>query len=211
MLTPPSSPHSNLTILSIMAPRLFSKLFKKIKPQKKRRYPDDAVGMNESTCAINGDPFDEENLPVPPPDEHERQLGTRPCNPQFHSLFFKLPPEIRVQIYRKLLGDRRVHVVYRFMEPSPFQPQLKAKDCKPRWQWWHRVCQERDLFPEECEMDPCGVHTDRHDAEAGWTTPPPGTKLQGAELLRCCQMLSVITKISSVTMNKFSRRTDTTK
>lgn len=188
---PPSfQPHQ----LTIMAPRLFSKLFKRKKPQKKRCYPDGAVGINESTCAINGDPFDEEHLPVPSPDEHERQLGTRPCNPQFQSLFFKLPPEIRELIYRELLGDRRVHVEYRFMSPSPFQPRLKGKYRKPRWNWCHRVCQESDLFPDDSEMDSCGIDTDRHNAASGWTTPPPGTKLQGVELLRCCQMLSVIPK-----------------
>ena len=157
-------------------------------------YPN-AVGINESTCEINGSLFDRENLPVPSPDEHRRQLGTHPCKAQFKSKFFKLPLEIREMIYRELLGDRRVHIGYLFDPPYTYQDH---KRYRSQWHWWHRVCDKSHSFGVELCRDRCWARCDDKERQAGWTTSPPGTKLQGVEWLRCCQKGSVIPSFSSV-------------
>lgn len=179
-----------------MAPRIFSKLFNRKyepPPYYPRRMQPEAIGISDSTCEVNGDPFNKWKLPIPPPEQREVKISGHPCNPQQQSLFFKLPPEVRNLIYLELLGGRRVHIDYTFQWPSPFRPQPPAKKRKRYWHWWHLLCHESDSFPEDQFFDRCAIHADEvNDAKShSWTAAAEGTKIRGIELLRSCQMALV--------------------
>ncbi|KAJ5584479.1 uncharacterized protein N7459_004279 [Penicillium hispanicum] len=175
----------------------FLRLFRKEElPRRIRRTDPNAVGILDSTCEINGDPFNGWKLPVPPPDQRRLELGTRPCNPQPQSRFFQLPLEVRELIYKELMGGRRVHIDYVHKRPSPFRPQSISNKKRPNnhWQWWHVVCQRCDSFIEDRDHDRCPSYMcEYQDAcDLGWRAAPEGTKIGGVEWLQCCQMRSVI-------------------
>lgn len=167
-----------------MAPKIFSKLFKRNKEKPSGVPPEEwssnAIGISDSTCEINGDIFNQWKLPVPPSQYHTGKIGARQRNPQGQSAFFRLPPEIRRLIYLELMGARRVHIRHVWKDPSPFVPQSKRKG--PRWDWWHCVCASSNGFPEDLRFDFCG---DWDDEEAEDTKAP---KIQGVEWLRSCQI-----------------------
>lgn len=174
----PLHPHT------VMAPRIFSKLFKGKKKDEpiftlKENSPV-AIGISDSTCEINGDIFNRWKLSIPPPEDRLRMLGAQRLYPQPQSPFFRLPAEIRRQIYLELMGGRRVHIRYLWKDPSPFRPQPKRGG--PRWDWWHIVCEQCDRFPEDPDIDCCPDWS----TEAGFMQKR--SKIGGVELLRSCQI-----------------------
>ncbi|KAJ5180092.1 hypothetical protein N7492_003302 [Penicillium capsulatum] len=174
-----------------MAPSILSRLFRKHEPtQHVRRTEPLTIGISESTCQVNGDPFDKEKLPLPSPIKRRLKTGKRPRSSQEQSAFFRLPLEIRELIYRELFGGRRIHIDHVFKGPSVFRPQPQGKYRKSHWQWWHLVCQESSSFTKDRDTDHCSnYNNERMDAERlGWEAAPPGTKLAGVEWLQCCQV-----------------------
>lgn len=167
-----------------MAPKIFSKLFKRKKEGPSARPPKTwsphAIGISDSTCEIDGDIFNQWKLPVPPPEYHTGEIGARQRNPQTQSIFFRLPAEIRRLVYLELMGDRRIHIRHVWKDPSPFVRQSKRKG--PRWDWWHCVCAQSNDFPEDLRFDNCGSWVD----EAAEGTK--ALKIEGVEWLRSCQI-----------------------
>jgi hypothetical protein len=172
-----------------MAPKIVTKLFKR-KPKENDSYfrpkcnSPNAIGISDSTCQVNGDPFNRWKLPIPPPKQRVLKLGARQCNRQHGSHFFQLPIEVRKLIYIELMGNRRVHIEHAWMLPSPFRP--KPKRDKERWDWWHGVCQRSGSYVD----DRCWDRRDEKyvNMSEGLQSPPAGTKLGGVEWLRCCQI-----------------------
>ncbi|CAG8899663.1 unnamed protein product [Penicillium egyptiacum] len=180
-------PHPQHKLHKVMAPKIF-RLFKR---KRKENDPDfrpkgvapNAIGISDSTCEVNGDPFNGWKLPIPPPEQRVLKL-TRQRSRQQASHFFQLPIEVRTLIYIELMGDRRIHIEHAWMLPSPFRPKLK-RDGR-RWDWWHGVCQRTGSFVD----DRCWDRADERYANRfeGLKSPPAGTKLRGVEWLRCCQI-----------------------
>ncbi|KAJ5193706.1 hypothetical protein N7491_001037 [Penicillium cf. griseofulvum] len=172
-----------------MAPKIVTKLFKR-KPKENCPYfrpkcvSPNAIGISDSTCEVNGDPFNGWKLPIPPPEQRVLKLGARQCNRQQASHFFQLPIEVRKLIYIELMGNRRVHIEYAWMLPSPFRPKLKRD--RERWDWWHGVCQRSGSYVD----DRCWDRRDERyvNMSEGLQSAPAGTKLGGVEWLRCCQI-----------------------
>lgn len=160
-----------------MAPKLFTKFFKRRKKESKFKLRDcspNAIGISDSTCEINGDIFNRWKLPIQP-EQGLCKLGARKRSSQQQCSFFRLPAEIRRLVYIELMGGRRVHIRYFWMEPLPSWPQSKRGG--PRWHWWHRVCMECDDFINDPCDDPC----------SHWY--PESQRLTiGGEWLRCCQI-----------------------
>ncbi|KAJ5183961.1 hypothetical protein N7492_001577 [Penicillium capsulatum] len=167
-----------------MAPKLFSRIFKRKREPPKPRLPSEcsplSIGISDSTCEINGDIFNRWKLPIPSPEQRVRKIGARDRNPQEQSIFFRLPAEIRTLIYLELMGDRRVHIRYVWKKPSPFGPQPIRGG--PRWDWWHCVCDESNAFPKDCCFDHCG------DWECEEEFKRKNPKINGVEWLRSCQI-----------------------
>ena len=133
----------------VIAPKNFSKMVKRKKGQPpifemKEQCPD-AIGISGSTCEINGDMFNRWKLPIPPPEQRLRRIGSRQRNLQDQSLFFRLPAEIRRMIYLELMGYRRVHIRYVWKEPPPFSPQPKYRGR--HWNWWQQCLSPFGRFP----------------------------------------------------------------
>lgn len=143
-----------------------------------------AIGISDSTCEVNGDPFNGWKLPIPQPDQRILKLGARQRNNQQASHFFQLPIEVRKLIYTELMGNRRVHIEHAWIFPSPFR--RKSKRDGKRWEWWHGVCQRGGSFVD----DRCWHREDERYANKfeGLKSAPAGTKLRGVEWLRCCQI-----------------------
>lgn len=173
-----------------MAPHFFSKLFKTKNQRNKtrRKEPTVVVGISESTCQVNGDPFDQSKLPVPSPNQRQLQLGQRPFRTQEQSLFFRLPLEIRQLIYLELFGGRRVHIDYLFKGPSVFRPRPQGKYRKNHWQWWHSVCRWSNTFADYFDNPQCYDCSEYARKGHEWEAAPPEAKLAGVEWLQCCQM-----------------------
>ncbi|OQD99343.1 hypothetical protein PENVUL_c065G04091 [Penicillium vulpinum] len=171
-----------------MAPKIFKILKKRPKDNNPPSRPNcnspNAIGISNSTCTVNGDPFDGWKLPIPAPDQRILKPSARKRNPQQASRFFQLPIEIRTLIYTVLMGNRRVHIEHAWMMQSPFVPEPKH-DLK-RWDWWHGVCQRSGSFVD----DRCWDRKDERYASEfeGLESVPAGTKLGGVEFLRCCQI-----------------------
>jgi hypothetical protein len=162
------------------------------------------------TCEVNGDPFNAWKLPIP--DNQGPLRFTRQQNSQKDSKFFGLPKEVRRMIDIELMGNRRVHIEYGWMPASPFKP--KPFQSKPLqrtylqrkrilsmingpvryWNWHHSICQESNSFTEDAWMDRCMVYSEERwkNSRDRLTSTPPGTKLGGAEWLRCCQLGQVV-------------------
>ncbi|KAJ5845591.1 hypothetical protein N7534_009260 [Penicillium rubens] len=147
--------------------------------EMKEQCPD-AIGISGSTCEINGDMFNRWKLPIPPPEQRLRRIGSRQRNLQDQSLFFRLPAEIRRMIYLELMGYRRVHIRYVWKEPPPFSPQPKYRGR--HWNWWHSVCRHSDGFPQEPDYDLC------QDWRSEVARNEKNPKINGVEWLRSCQI-----------------------
>lgn len=202
---------------NIMAPKIFDKFLTKRERERRELQKCNpspwraigsphAPGVSDSTCEVNGDPFNGWKLPIP---ENKSVIRcARQRNPQQQSKFFELPVEVRRMIYIELMGNRRVHIEYSWMWASPFEPKpFQSKPLQPTflqqrrflsilngtlryWNWHHSVCQQTSSFAEDAYMDRCDDRSEeswknRHE---GLTSTRPGTKLGGAEWLRCCQV-----------------------
>ncbi|CAI7609454.1 unnamed protein product [Penicillium glandicola] len=172
-----------------MAYKIFTRFFKRERKEndletRPKSVSPNAIGISDSTCEVNGDPFNGWKLPIPPPEQRVLKLGARECNRQQESYFFQLPIEVRTLVYIELMGNRRVHIEHAWMLPSPFRPKPK-RDGK-RWEWWHGVCQRSGSFVD----DRCWDREDERYANRfeGLQSAPAGTKLGGVEWLRCCQI-----------------------
>ncbi|KAJ5761776.1 uncharacterized protein N7511_005158 [Penicillium nucicola] len=167
-----------------MAPKIFSKIFKRKKEQPPgippKEWAPNAIGISDSTCEINGDVSNRWKLPIPAPKYRTGEIGARPRNPQNQSIFFRLPVEIRRMVYVELMGNRRVHIRHVWKDPSPFRPRPKHKGLQ--WDWWHCVCADSDTFPEDRRFDYCRTWVD----EAAEKKKAP--KINGVEWLRSCQI-----------------------
>ncbi|KAJ5518959.1 hypothetical protein N7453_001381 [Penicillium expansum] len=164
-----------------MAPRFLNKLFKHKKKGPKeprftlREWSPNAIGIWDSTCEINSDIFNRWKLPIQP-EQCPHSPRARQKSSQQESLLFRLPAEIRRLIYLEIMGDRRVHIRYFWRQPSP-EPH-----SKPRWHWWHVVCEHSDGFIDDPVEDICSMS----GREAYMHTPRP--KIGSVEWLRCCQI-----------------------
>lgn len=180
-----------------MAPRIFEKFFKREKKRNDRDRPSEswptAIGISDPTCEIKGDRFHGWKLPIPAPGERSLLSCKQTRADQYASGFFGLPPEVRRRIYIVLMGNRRVHIEYAWMLQSPFEPPTKRGG--KRWDWWHGVCQENDSFVQDTYLESCPDRGDeRWNARQKGVSvrPTPGTKLEGVEWLRCCQIGYVV-------------------
>ena len=74
-------------------------------------------------------------LPLPIIDE-SKSVGyiKQQSLPQDQSIFFRLPPEIRLRVYEELFGFRKLHLAYESYGDKQGSPSLE-------WRWWHCVCQ----------------------------------------------------------------------
>ncbi|KAJ5256435.1 hypothetical protein N7505_011586, partial [Penicillium chrysogenum] len=109
-----------------------------------------AIGIWDSTCEINGDIFNRWKLPIQP-EQRPRSPGARQKSSQQQSPFFRLLAEIRRLVYLELMGDRRVHIRYFWRKPS------REPHSKPRWRWWHTVCDHSDGFIDDPVEDICSI------------------------------------------------------
>ncbi|KAL2261061.1 hypothetical protein VTK26DRAFT_4749 [Humicola hyalothermophila] len=123
-------------------------------------------------------------LPVP-----RRPLTATPAHPQHHnSPLFKLPPELRQQVYRILLSGREIHLDMRYTAAETSTPHSTAgASLFPyrRWLWRGSTCHR---------------HPDAHPISdrCGWGGPPPtacrlfdspcgiGREVMG--LMLCCRL-----------------------
>ena len=146
-----------------------------------------AIGVSDFTCEVDGDIFNEWKLPIPETKNATKPFTLQP-NHQEASKFFQLPGEMRRMIYIELMGNRRIHIEYGWMLDSPFKPRSN-KDGK-RWDWWHGVCQSSDSFIRDAHDDRSWSRRDEACASRtkGLQNALSGTKLQGVEWLRCCQL-----------------------
>lgn len=178
-----------------VAQKIFGKFnfFKRSKEKDYRDRPREiwptAIGISDSSCEINGDPFNGWKLPIPAPEKRALSTCAHHRESQNLSKFFRLPVEVRKMIYTELMGNRRVHIEYSWMFQSPFEPPTKRGG--KRWNWFHGVCQNSNDFCEDAYLDRCDDRGDeRWNARkmSRLTSAPPETKLHGVEWLRCCQM-----------------------
>lgn len=164
-----------------MAPRFLNKLFKHKKKGPKeprftlREWSPNAIGIWDSTCEINSDIFNRWKLPIQP-EQCPHSPRARQKSSQQESSLFRLPAEISRLIYLEIMGDRRVHIRYFWRQPSP-EPH-----SKPRWHWWHVICEHSDGFIDDPVEDICSMS----GREAYMHTPRP--KIGSVEWLRCCQI-----------------------
>ncbi|KAJ5186362.1 hypothetical protein N7449_011126 [Penicillium cf. viridicatum] len=171
-----------------MAPKIFGLFQRKHKEKDAYTRPKsvspNAIGIFDSTCSVNDDPFNGWKLPIPAADQRILKLNTRQRNHQQTSHFFQLPIEVRRLIYIELMGNRRAHIEHGWMFASPFHP--KPKRDEKRWDWWHGVCQRSGSFVD----DRCWGREDERYANRveGLKSSPARTKLGGVEWLRCCQI-----------------------
>ncbi|KAH8904985.1 hypothetical protein BR93DRAFT_881040 [Coniochaeta sp. PMI_546] len=122
------------------------------------------------------------NLPSP-----RRPITPISPNPQLTSRFFKLPPELRQQIYRLLLSGRDFHIDMRYTAAETATPhstkgvQLGSR----RWRWRASTCHRHP--DAQAISDRCG-----------WGGPPPtacdeydtpcGIGKEALSLLLCCRL-----------------------
>ena len=155
-------------------------------PSKKKKGPKEprftlqecspnAIGIWDSTCEINGDIFNRWKLPIQP-EQRPRSPGARQKSSQQQSPFFRLLAEIRRLVYLELMGDRRVHIRYFWRKPS------REPHSKPRWRWWHTVCDHSDGFIDDPVEDICSIS----GREGYMHILRP--KIGSVEWLRCCQI-----------------------
>lgn len=174
--------------------RFITKWFRREKTHEHIPRPSEpgAIGIPDSTCEINGDPFNQSKLPIPAEEQRQLRIDS-PRNPQHQSRFFQFPPEIRRLIYIELLGGCRVHIDYAFKWLPLFGPQKKSRDRRRSWQWWHIVCEGGHSFIENHDSDYCNDFGDEaHEARKfKWNTAPLGTKIVAVHWLTCCQMALV--------------------
>lgn len=112
-------------------------------------------------------------LPALPKDR--RPLTAQSPNPQLMSPFFKLPPELRQQIYRILFSGREIHLDMRYTAVDTSTPHSTAGAVlhdSTRWQWRASSCHRHPDInavadrcgwggppPTRCDMfdTPCGI------------------------------------------------------
>ncbi|KAB5522076.1 hypothetical protein GE09DRAFT_500333 [Coniochaeta sp. 2T2.1] len=102
-----------------------------------------------------------ESLPTLP--TRSRPITPLPPNPQLDSLFFKLPPELRNQVYRLLFCDRELHVDMRYTATETLIPHSTERvqfDPDRRWRWRASTCHRHP--DANVLFDKCG-----------WGGPPP--------------------------------------
>lgn len=118
-----------------------------------------------------------------------RPITPTPPDPQFPSSpFFRLPPELRQQIYRLLLSGREIHIDMRYTAAettTPHSTRGASIDPDRRWRWRASTCHRHpDAQPL---ADRCG-----------WGGPPPtacglfdtpcGIGREALGLLLCCRL-----------------------
>lgn len=142
-------------------------------------------------------------LPLPSPSTPSgprfRKRAPRSTNSQLESILVRLPLEIRLLIYKAVLGDRRVHVAFRSgperreLESVPWDDDFGGKRTG-EWSWWNTVCTWDHCEDASCrnilEHDLCGHTKYWSFPEKHW--PPRSTggmqKLEFAILLTCRKM-----------------------
>jgi hypothetical protein len=90
--------------------------------------------------------------------QSQQSIEPRKCNHmQSESLFFKLPPEIRLLIYQRLFGSRTVHVELLShpctCHPSACHPSACRPSASQKVLWRRRVCcrvPESDYWFDMC-------------------------------------------------------------
>jgi hypothetical protein len=186
---------------STMTPRIFKWLLREKPPEPPsiRRTEPCSLGIDDSTCEVTESVTNPCKLPIPPSldpsrenhHHHELSASSSPANPQRQSGFFKLPAEIRQQIYTEVLGGRRVHIDYDFAEPTGWR-HMKKKKYSRQWRWWHHVCADGDSFIEDDSLwDRCPRRVLEEETEE-WTLDGRirdrrTTKIRGAGWLRTCR------------------------
>lgn len=98
------------------------------------------------------------SLPLP-----RRPITPVPAHPQSQSPFFKIPAELRLQIYRLLVSNRELHVDMRYTAwetSTPHSTKGVVPSSTRRWRWRASTCHRH---PE------AQVTSDR----CGWGGPPP--------------------------------------
>ncbi|KAA8641979.1 uncharacterized protein ATNIH1004_010918 [Aspergillus tanneri] len=144
----------------------------------------ESVGIDISTCQVNGDHNKARQLPIVPPDyrclaEDQGYIGCE-INLQPQSLLFsRLPLEVRDLIYFYVLGNRRIHVDY------DFHPR------KGQWRWWYRICDDPQHCPDKSDPFVCPEYAGAEEAmlELGsnsWVKPGFEYKLHAVSWLTCC-------------------------
>lgn len=87
------------------------------------------IGLDESTCRVNGPRENWSEMPVPPPrprpltalyEEPEKSgsLEVQRLQPQTQSLLFRLPLEVQLLIHEYLFGCRRLEVFFDVANPD---------------------------------------------------------------------------------------------
>lgn len=144
-----------------------------VDPQPTRTHPIDIretrkIGLDESTCQINGARLDCSKMPIPPrrsrpfTAEYEEGTGSRAVHPQTQSVFFRLPLEIRLLIYEYLLGYRRVNVDFDVNTDHGYAAiaHLPYED-RFIWRWRHYVYQADEEYIAFPSLDwPVWTHHD---------------------------------------------------
>lgn len=112
-----------------------------------------APGVSDSTCEVNGDPFNGWKLPIP--ENQSVRRCARQRNHQQQSKFFELPVEVRRMIYIELMGNRRVHIEYSWMWASPFEPKsFQSKPLQPTFLQRRRFSVYAQWHSEVLELAP---------------------------------------------------------
>jgi hypothetical protein len=134
--------------------------------------------------------------PTTPSGSRFRKKAPQCTSSQSESVLMRLPLEIRLLIYKAVLGDRRVHIAFRSgperreLESVPWDDDSSGKRTW-EWSWWNNICtwdhSEDASYRNILVHDLCG-HTKYWSlSEKHW--PPQSTggmqKLEFAILLTC--------------------------
>ncbi|KAK3991447.1 hypothetical protein QBC44DRAFT_341039 [Cladorrhinum sp. PSN332] len=122
-------------------------------------------------------------LPVP-----RRPLTPVSTNPQLNSTFFKLPPEIRQQIYRLLVSGREIHVDMRYSSTEasiPHSTKGAVFGTDRVWRWRASTCHrhpDASILQDRC---PWGGP---HPTACSEFDTPCGVGPEVMTLLLCCRL-----------------------
>jgi hypothetical protein len=123
------------------------------------------------------------SLPSP-----RRPITSVTLNPQLGSTFFKLPAEIRQEIYRLVISNRVIHMDMRYTSvetTTPHSTKGAVFATQRRWRWRASTCHREPGAP--VSNDTCGwggpppTACDKHDTPCG-----VGAEVLG--LLLCCRL-----------------------
>lgn len=132
------------------------------------------IGLDESTCEINGAREDWSKMPIPPPRlrpltaQYEDGAAREEVHPQRQSiLFFRLPLEVRQLVYEHLLGGGRlIELEFDLGNPDGYHGLHHASargdhyQDRLRWRWWHFVYADRKFSTPPYLSWPVWVHRD---------------------------------------------------